>query len=152
MRTKFANRWTGWETSLRHYRIWMNSKTNNESEIQEEMEKSAIFHVGWFYPKIYYFHVFFVITILLIWLFVIHRLLVVYSDNILGYLVNIIGYEVNNAGYLANVITFIVMLIVSLYLLHYFFPLRSSQLEDRIERERAIWRLVYKEKDMKNTV
>jgi hypothetical protein len=124
---KFANRWTGWETSLRRYRIWMNSKNNNELEIQKKMEKSAIFHVGWFYPKIYYFHVFFVIVILLIWFLVIHRLLVAYSDNI-------------------NVITFIVMLIVSLYLLHhYFIPLRSSQLEDRIERERAIWLLVYNE-------
>lgn len=129
---ELANRWIGWETSLRRYRIWMNSKNNKELDLQAEIEKSAVYHVGWFYPKIYYFHVFFVIIIFFIWLFVINRLLVTYGGN--------------SVGYLASIITFIVIPIVSSYLLyHYFFPLRSSQFGNYIEKERAIWRRVYKE-------
>lgn len=109
--------WMGWETSLRHYREWMNLNLENiEKRLEDQIKKESVFHIGWFYPKIYYFHIFFTILISCIWCFV--------------------AYQVNK-------ILFVAIAIASLFLLYLFVPLHNSKFENQLEKERAIWNLVY---------
>lgn len=111
--------WVGWETSLRHYRKWMKLNMRNvEKRLRNQIENESVFHIGWFYPKIYYFHIFFTIILSCIWCFV--------------------AYQVNK-------ILLVVILIISFFFLYLFVRLHNSKLENQLERERAIWHLVFME-------
>jgi hypothetical protein len=111
--------WIGWETSLRHYREWRNLNLKNiEKRLDSRIEKKSVFHIGWFYPKIYYFHIFFAIIVSCIWCFV---------------------------AYQVNMIIFIAITIISFILLCFFVPLHNFKFENQLEKERAIWNLVYEE-------
>lgn len=63
--------WVGWETSLIYYRRWMKKYSKNMKEIlKDKTDTNNVYHIGWFYPKIYIFHAIFIIGLsylFLIW-------------------------------------------------------------------------------------
>ena len=61
--------WVGWETSLRYHRRWMNKYSKNLKEkLKDKVDINSVYHIGWFYPKIYLFHAIFIIGLLYIFL------------------------------------------------------------------------------------
>jgi hypothetical protein len=56
--------WLGWETSLRFYRKWRKDNSNNLKEKLEDKIDSSLYHLGWFYPSIYFFHALFILGLL----------------------------------------------------------------------------------------
>jgi|SRR5665647_166333 len=117
-----STHWIGWENSLRHYRKWMNNNMINgdlEDRIAKNIEMEYIYSNNWFYIQIYRFHIIIMFFILVMW--------------------SITAYYVNSTAPLILIFIFV------LILCYFLNPLYPSKHDNLIEKQRAIWIMVYRD-------
>jgi hypothetical protein len=132
--------WIGWETSLRYYRMWKNS--NSIEEIEKNLDMSAVFHHGWFYPKIYNFHIWFIVILLstaCIEIYDIDKRLFIFAILVSFYIISSFYFAKHfrkNSKYR--------QILQKLYcFLPQFHHLHSSTHENLLEVEKKVWRDVF---------
>jgi hypothetical protein len=113
--------WIGWETSLRKYRKWLNSKTTKEAReyVDKRLDGTAVPPALIYYRAIYYFH----ITLMLFAVFV----------ALAG-----LQWGVSHLTWVLS----LGAIAVGVWSFTYFRRWRPSRLKASIERNRVIWTAV----------
>ncbi len=115
--------WLGWETSLRFYRKWQRkNKSNMKNIIKNELETDALPNSFLYYPPIYYFHIFIILS-------------AVISSVTMAVM----------SGEKISIIFSVITCVVFLISIKYFYRYVPGKVRTLIEENRVIWINVKKE-------
>lgn len=122
------DRWVGWETFLRFFRMWSKETPREKREeiLRTKMSQQAVPDALFYYPAIFVLHV--IVVVLAMVLSIIATANAFVTANIVGVVASLIGF---------------------LYFLHYCLSVRPSKMRGLIEEYRVICEEVLKYMDQK---